>query len=111
VCELIDEQGRHENRREDATPPLEGLHTHVFDVQPILLVKAIGVFDLGPVAPLSTHALGLCGSTDRDAGEQDEIAVVVGVVGDQCPKYLVCAVDSLLLVTLQTRGTSRPCPL
>ena len=77
VSDMIYEQGSHENQHEDATHPFEGLHAHVFDVQPILLVKAIGVFDLRPVTPLSVHRLGICCGADGDVGKQDEIAVLV----------------------------------
>lgn len=91
VSDVIDKQGSHQDQRKDATHPLEGLHTHVFDIQPSLLVKAIGMFDPGPVAPLGVHGLGVCSSTHRDVGEQHEVAVGVGVVGDHGPQDLLGA--------------------
>jgi len=87
---MVHEQGSHENQREEATHTFESLHPHVFDVQPILLVKAIGVFDTRPVTPLRVHRLGICCGADGEVGEQDKIAAVVRVVGDQCSQHLVC---------------------
>jgi hypothetical protein len=86
VSDPIHKQGCQEDQHEEATHPFDGLDAYVFDIQSSLLVKAIGVFDLRPVAPLGIHGLGLCGGVDRDVGKQDEIAVVVGVVGNQRPQ-------------------------
>ena len=48
-------QSSHENQREEAMHIFEGLYAHVLNVQPILLVIAIGVFDLQLVTPLGVH--------------------------------------------------------
>jgi len=89
VSDTMHKQGCQEDHHEEATHPFDGLHAHIFDIQPILLVKAVGVLDARPVPPLGIHCLGLCGGTDRDVGEQDQIAVVVWVVGNQRPQQLL----------------------
>ena len=66
MADMIHEQGGQEDHHEETTHPFDGLDAYVFDIQPSFLVKAIGVFDLRPVTPLSIHGLGLCGSADRE---------------------------------------------
>ena len=48
-------QSSHENQREEAMHIFEGLYAHVLNIQPILLVIAIGVFDLQLVTPLGVY--------------------------------------------------------
>ena len=72
VSDVVYEQRSHEDQREDATYTFESLHPHIFDVQPILLVKATGVFDLWPVTSLGVYCLGICGIVDGGVCEQDK---------------------------------------
>lgn len=55
---------------------------HGFHVQAVLLVEAIGVLDLRAVVPIHVDGLAIGCRPEGDVGEQDEIAVQVGVVGD-----------------------------
>lgn len=82
---MIHKQGGQEDHDEETTHPFDGLDAYVFDIQSSLLVKAIGVFDLRPVTPLGIDGLGLCGGTNRNVGEQDQIAVAVQVVSHHSP--------------------------
>lgn len=75
---------------EKATHPFQRLHTHVLDVQSLLLVKAIGMFDPRSVPPLGVHLLSVSGGVDRNVGEQDKILVIIWVVGDHDPLHLLC---------------------
>ena len=54
VSNMIHKQGRNHDQDKDATHTLQGLHTHIFDIQPILLIKAIGMFIRSARCPLST---------------------------------------------------------
>jgi hypothetical protein len=90
ISNMVHEQARQKNQYENATHPLNGRHARIFNIQPCLLAKTIGVFDLRPETPLGAHGLGLCHSADGDASQQDEITVAVWVVGHQSPQHLVC---------------------
>jgi hypothetical protein len=86
---MIHEQRCNDDQSEDTTHMLHGLHAHVFNVQAVFLVKAIRMLDLRAITSLSIHRFGVASREDRHVGDQDQIAVEIGVVRDQGPQYLL----------------------
>ena len=68
MVDVIDKQRCYQNQYKDAAHTFYGLHPHVFDIQSIFLIKAIGVFDLRAVAPLRVDSSCILGSLDRYSG-------------------------------------------
>ena len=75
MSDVIHKQSRKQDQDKDTAHALQGLHPHIFDIQSIFLVKAIGVFDLGAIAPFSVHGFGIVGGMDGHVGDQDQIVV------------------------------------
>ena len=59
VGNVVDEQSGKQKQDEDAMHAFPGLHPHIFDIQSIFLVEAIGMFDLRTIASFSVHSLGI----------------------------------------------------
>jgi len=88
VSDMIHKQRCNQDYDEDTTHALHGLHTHVFDIQPIFLIKAIGMFNLRTMAPLGVDSFGIMGGMDWYVGDQNQSAVQLGFIGNQGPQYL-----------------------
>ena len=58
VSDMVHEESRKQDQDEDTAHTFQRLHPHVFDIQALFLIEAIGVCDLGPIARLSVHSLG-----------------------------------------------------
>ena len=78
-----------QDQGEDAAHAFEGLDAHVFDIEALFLVKAVSVLDVRAAAPLGVDLLGDLGVLDGDVGEQNDLTVVVQVIGDQRPGALL----------------------
>jgi hypothetical protein len=57
VSDMIYQQSRQQDQDEDTAHTLQGVHLHTFDIQTIFLIKAIGMFNLGAITPLSVDSL------------------------------------------------------
>ena len=89
LVNAVDEEGRQQDEDKDAAHAFQGVDPQILDIQPLLLIKAVGMLDLGPVAPLGIHGLGVFGVGDRDIGEQDKLALQIRIVGHQGPDDLL----------------------
>jgi hypothetical protein len=63
VSDMIHKQSREQDRGEDTTHALQGLHPYTLNIQSSFLIKAIGVFNLGAMAPFSVHGFGIVDGT------------------------------------------------
>jgi len=84
-AEMVDEHGGEQDQQEEAAQRLQLRHAHVLDIQAVLLIEAIGVFDLEAVVSVGVGRLRVQGGADGDVGEEHEVAVQVGVMGDEQP--------------------------
>ena len=84
--EVVDDHGGEQDQQEEATHALQLPHAHVFDIQAVRLIEAVGVLDLGTVAPVGRDRLRIECRADGDSGEEDAVAVQVGVVRGQHPQ-------------------------
>ena len=94
VSDMVYQQRRKQDQDEDTAHTFQGVDLHTFDIQTIFLVKAIGMFDLGAITPLSIHSLGIVCGMDGDVGDQDQIVVQVGIVGHDGPQRLLGSGDA-----------------
>lgn len=85
-AEVVDEERREQDEDEEPSHAFACLDTHILDIQAILLVEAVGMFDPRAVAPVGIDGVGVSSGTDGDRGEQHEVAIQVGVVGDEGPE-------------------------
>ena len=89
VGDVVDKQGGEQDEHKDAAHAFDGLAAHVFDIEALFLVEAVGVFDMWAAAPLGVHLLRHFRGDQRDVGEQDNLAPVVRGVSDQRPESLL----------------------
>ena len=61
----------------------------IFDIQALLLVKAIAMFDLPPQALVPEDLNGIGFRADGNIGDQDGIAIFEIIVGHQNPQRLM----------------------
>lgn len=61
MSDMIHKQRCKQDQDEDATHPFQSLHSHIFHIQSIFLVKAIGMFNPRAIPPFSVHSLGIVG--------------------------------------------------
>ena len=73
MSDMIDKQGSKKDKHKDTPHALHSLDSYIFDIETIFLVKAVGMLDLGPVAPFGVYCFGTSGGVNRYVGEQDQI--------------------------------------
>jgi len=93
----------HENDREQATHALNSLDTHIFDVQTLLLIKAIAMFDASTQTPIVINLLNGGDTSQWDVGDQDQLSVQSFVIGNEYPQRFLCTWDSDLEPTKMDR--------
>ena len=64
------------------------MDAHVLDIQAIFLIRAIGMLDVGTIAPFGVDGLCLVSGMDGHIGDQDQSPVEVRVVSDQNPQHV-----------------------
>ncbi len=57
--DMVNAQSGQSDQDEDPSHARQGLYPDVFNIQALFLVKAIGVLDLGAIAPLRENGLGI----------------------------------------------------
>src|SRR3990170_1471009 len=92
---VFDEQendlGSSQDECKQTTHALDGPDPQVFDIQTLLLVKAIAVFDLAAQTPVAVDLDGVRFGAYGDIGEQDCIPIFEVIMGHKNPQRLVSA--------------------
>lgn len=84
--EAIDEQRGKQDEEEETVHPFQGVDADVFDAQAALLIEAIGVLDPQTETPVGVARDRVGFLHDGDVGEEDEVAIQLGIVDDQHPE-------------------------
>ena len=83
------EQGGEQDQEKKAAHAFEAVDAHVFDIEALFLIEAVGVFDAWPAAPLGVDLFGVLAVGDGDVGQQNDLPMQVQVIGDQRPDALL----------------------
>ena len=94
LVEVENELSRQQDEDEDAAHPFESVDAQVFDIQALLLVKAIAMFDSSAQAPIIINLLGRALGSDGDVREQYQSAFFEVIFGDEHPELLTSLRDA-----------------
>jgi len=70
------------------------VNTQVFDIQALLLVEAITMFDAGTQTPIVIDILSHLDAGQRDFGNRHELTIECPITGDQYPQMTIWARDA-----------------
>jgi len=91
-----DNLGSYQDDSEQAAHVFDGLDTHIFDIQTLLLIEAIAMLKASSQAPIGVDLLD-DGEVDQgDVRDQDQLPVPGFVIGDKNPQGLLSAWDAYL---------------
>ena len=84
-----DELSRHQDQSKDTAHALHSADPQVFNIQALLLIKAIAMFDAAAQTPIGVDLLGDGYTEDGDAGQQGEGVGMQVVFSHQDPQLLM----------------------
>jgi len=82
---MVHEQRHHKYKDEDTTHALQSLNSHIFDIEAVFLIKAVGVFNSRAMTPFGIDGSSIPLSIGRYVCEKYQVMLSIGVMSDQSP--------------------------
>ena len=84
-----DELRRQQDQDKETAHAFQRLDPHIFHIQTFFLIEAIAMLDVAALAPVAVDLTDNPSIQQRDVGQQDQVMLALGVVGDQHPQGLL----------------------